>query len=70
MDNPLEQLPSTDPITQIHELARDLAYGVVNGFWKMRIQILTAEDNSSWSTLFTRDETRALQLGNSKNPLA
>lgn len=33
MDNPLEQPVSDDPITRVHEYARDLAWGVAHGKW-------------------------------------
>ena len=33
MDNPLEQPAPDDPIARVHEFARDLAWGAVNGKW-------------------------------------
>lgn len=39
MDDPLKQPPPSDPIERIHALARDLAYGAVNGKWSSRISI-------------------------------
>ena len=33
MDNPLEQPAPEDPIARVHEFARDLAWGALNGKW-------------------------------------
>ena len=33
MENPLEQPAPEDPIARVHEFARDLAWGVLNGKW-------------------------------------
>ena len=33
MDNPLEQPAPKDPLARVHEFARDLAWGAVNGKW-------------------------------------
>lgn len=37
MENPLKQTPPSDPMERIYTLARDLAYGAVNGNWSPRI---------------------------------
>ncbi|GAB1420687.1 hypothetical protein MASR2M15_07980 [Anaerolineales bacterium] len=37
MLNPLELAPPDDPIQQVHELARDLAYGAIHKHWSARL---------------------------------
>ena len=39
MENPLEQPAPEDPIQRVKTLARDLAYGAVNGMWNSRINL-------------------------------
>ncbi len=40
MDDPLAQPAPENPIERIHTLARDLAYGAIQGFWTSKIFVL------------------------------
>ena len=46
MDNPLEQPAPEDPIARVHEFARDLAWGALNGRWDSRILIERISGNT------------------------
>jgi TIR domain len=48
-DNPLEQPAPTNPLERIHTLARDLAYGAMNGLWSSKISLsFVARDEYWW----------------------
>jgi hypothetical protein len=50
MDNPLEQPPPQDPTQRIHVLARDLAYGALNGLWGSKIYVMSSADGDRWTS--------------------
>jgi len=50
MDDPLKQSPPEDPVERIHMLARDLAYGALNGLWAPKISVVfVARDELYWA---------------------
>ena len=51
MDNPLELPPPTDPVARVHEFARDLAYGAVNGLWTSAFTISSSIGESYWFSI-------------------
>ena len=44
MDNPLEQPAPEDPIARVHVLARDLAWGAINGKWTGYFRVFSPSD--------------------------
>ncbi len=51
MYNPLEDPIPDDPIQRVHALARDLAYGVVKGFWSAEILVTFSRGGEIWRVL-------------------
>lgn len=48
--NPLEQPAPQEPLQRIQVLARDLAYGAVNGIWGSKIYVMFSASGERWAS--------------------
>ena len=48
MENPLNLPAPIDPVQRIHDFARDIAYGAVNGIWSSKLLIRRSEGKEWW----------------------
>jgi hypothetical protein len=49
MENPLELPAPEDPIQQVHDLARDLAYGAIHNIWAAEISVIMFGASEHWA---------------------
>lgn len=57
MENPHELPAPTDPIERVHAFARDLAYGVAQGWWTSKFILQTLNDLRGYESFFPDDHS-------------